>query len=125
MPPSIHSEASLQLRFRIRLGTDIALGPGKADLLEQIALTGSISEAAKRLQMSYMRAWTLVQTMNRCFSEPVVLMNRGGSSHGGAQLSASGTRILELYRSMETQSREAIRQPWAELQSFLLPSLPE
>ena len=122
MLTSAIAEASLQLRFRVRLGEEVALGPGKADLLEYIAATGSISEAAKRLEMSYMRAWSLVQTMNRCFREPVVVVSRGGTGHGGAQLSPLGVRILKLYRDMETESQNSILQPWTELKSMLLPS---
>src|SRR5438477_12556298 len=84
--------------FRIYLGDEIALGPGKAELLRHIAETGSISEAARRMEMSYNRAWLLVRTMNRCFKEPLVLANRGGDKHGGAQLSESGKGILKLYQ---------------------------
>jgi len=69
--------------FRIYLGDEIALGPGKADLLHHISETGSISEAARRMDMSYNRAWLLVRTMNRSFKEPLVLASRGGDSRGG------------------------------------------
>ncbi len=120
MPLSTTAGPTLQFRFRVRLGDDVALGPGKADLLERIASTGSISEAARQLEMSYMRAWTLVQTMNRCFREPVVVVNRGGADRGGALLSPFGTKILELYRTMEAESKACIQQPWSELRSMLL-----
>ena len=64
---------------------DIALGPGKVDLLTLIKKTGSIREAAERMHMSYMRAWTLIKTMNACFKEPLVEAVRGGKEGGGAE----------------------------------------
>jgi hypothetical protein len=63
---------SVRPRLRVLCGDDIALGPGKAELLEAIDQTGSLAAAAKRLGMSYMRAWSLLQTMNHCFKSPVV-----------------------------------------------------
>jgi molybdate transport system regulatory protein len=94
-------------RFRVVIGRTIAIGPGKAELLEHIRQCGSISEAAKRMNMSYMRAWTLVKTMERCFHEPLVKVARGGAGHGGAELTPNGKRVLDLYRKMETDSLAA------------------
>ena len=82
-------------------GTEIAIGPGKADLLESIAASGSISESARRLGMSYRRAWLLVDTMNRCFREPVVASATGGSGGGGAQVTPFGRTVLARYRVLE------------------------
>jgi len=62
----------LRPRLRVERGKEIALGPGKVELLEHIAKTGSITEAAERMQMSYMRAWTLIKTMEACFRQPLV-----------------------------------------------------
>jgi molybdate transport system regulatory protein len=73
-------------RIRILRGKAIALGPGKADLLALIAETGSINSAAKRMKMSYMRAWLLVKVMNDCFRAPLVRTVRGGAEKGGAQV---------------------------------------
>ncbi|MGC1818017.1 MAG: LysR family transcriptional regulator, partial [Casimicrobiaceae bacterium] len=72
----------VQFRLRIISGDNIALGPGKVDLLEAIGATGSISAAAKALGMSYRRAWLLVDTMNRCFAQPVVAAETGGARGG-------------------------------------------
>src|SRR5271156_656841 len=63
---------SLQPRFRVMRGREIAFGPGKAELLQLVAETGSIRKAASRMNMSYMRAWSLIQTMNACFKQPVI-----------------------------------------------------
>ena len=102
------------------MGTEIAFGPGKADLLESIAKTGSISEAARGMDMSYMRAWQLVQTMNRCFGEPLIAMERGGSRHGGATLTKTGQAILKLYRRMEDKTKKAVEPDWVEISKLLV-----
>lgn len=106
-------------RMRVQCGEEVALGPGKADLLALVGQTGSIREAAERMGMSYMRAWTLVKTMNACFREPLVLASRGGTRHGGAELTATGREALRIYRQLETESLKACAQPWRELQKLL------
>src|SRR2546430_7301564 len=73
-------EPRLRPRMRVLCGEGIALGPGKVDLLALIGETGSIREAAERMGMSYMRAWTLVKTMNACFREPLVVTLGAGKS---------------------------------------------
>jgi len=90
----------LQARLRLHFGDAVALGPGKADLLEAIAATGSIVAAAKQMGMSYRRAWLLVETMNQCFCGPLVATSKGGKGGGGAQLSTLGQRVLALYHTM-------------------------
>jgi molybdate transport system regulatory protein len=103
--------ATVQIRPRLRVfyGKEIALGPGKMDLLEALAQTGSITQAAKCLGMSYMRAWTLIRTMNRCFRQPLVVATHGGAhGGGGAALTVTGRRALALYRHMEAQSLRAV-----------------
>jgi molybdate transport system regulatory protein len=105
--------------FRVYLGEEIALGPGKVELLGHIAESGSISEAARKMGMSYNRAWLLVRTMNRCFKEPLVNSSRGGEQHGGAQLTKSGNNVLRLYRNLETKIAGATEQPVREILSRL------
>jgi molybdate transport system regulatory protein len=87
--------------LRVTHGSDIAVGPGKIDLLEAIANTGSITAAARALGMSYRRAWLLVDTMNRCFKEPVVEAEAGGKRGGGTRLTSSGARAVRHYRRIE------------------------
>lgn len=87
-------------RVRILSGSAIAIGPGKADLLEAIDEAGSISAAARRMRMSYRRAWLLVRTMNDCFREPLVEAEKGGTSGGGARLTSIGRDVLVEYRRM-------------------------
>lgn len=97
--------AHLTPRLRLKRGPDIALGPGKAELLDAIADTHSISAAAKRLGMSYRRAWLLVDTMNQCFRAPLVHTATGGRQGGGARLSDLGHQVLALYRRYEQRMR--------------------
>ncbi len=110
------SENSLSLNLRLQIGNGekVALGPGKVDLLTLIAETGSLGEAAKRMEMSYMKAWTLVQTM-----KPLVALTRGGKSGGGAVLTPLGQKALILYRKMEADSRRACEGSWKKLQTLL------
>src|SRR5579864_3691976 len=121
MPATLKSTGrkGFKSHFRIYLDDEIALGPGKAELLRHISKTGSISEAARRMDMSYNRAWLLVRTMNRCFKEPLVLASRGGDRRGGAQLTTSGEKILTLYGSLESRFLTATRQPLRRILSLL------
>ena len=91
------------VKIRISNGFDTVIGQGKADLLEHIILTGSISSAAKEMNMSYRRAWELIKTMNQSFDEPVVRAKTGGSHGGGAEITEFGMKILGLYRAIVTK----------------------
>jgi len=115
------SSASISLspRFRIICGKEIAFGPGKAELLQRVEETGSIGKAALRMKMSYMRGWSLVQTMNRCFKEPLVTAVHGGEGGGGAALTETGRKVLTLYRQMEHASLRATAGPWKKLRQLL------
>lgn len=97
----------LSLKARLYCGPEIAMGPGKADLLEAIAREGSISAAGRALGMSYRRTWLLVDTMNRCWREPLVDTAAGGSHGGGARLTTLGNEVLHQYRELERRIIEA------------------
>jgi len=109
-------------RIRVLHGSSIALGPGKAELLAEIESDGTLAGAARRLGMSYSRAWHLLQTMNACFREPLVETTRGGSGHGKASLTPTGRAALDLYRRMERDSRAALDAAWRELAPLLAES---
>jgi molybdate transport system regulatory protein len=94
--------------LRVTIDDEFYLGPGRADLLELIAETGSISAAGKRMDMSYKRAWSLVQALNEEFGAALVEASRGGAGQGGASLTAAGAEILRLYRHMQETTRAAI-----------------
>jgi molybdate transport system regulatory protein len=95
--------ARLKLKLQLYCGDAIAMGPGKADLLEAISREGSISAAGRALGMSYRRAWLLVDTMNRCFREPLVETHPGGGKGAGAKLTAQGEAALAAYRALSAQ----------------------
>ena len=90
------------------------IGPGKIALLEAIRKTGSITAAAQSMQMSYRRAWLLVDELNKLMSEPVVTTTAGGAMHGGTTLTPVGEKTIALYHSIEAHTRAAARSdgPW-------------
>jgi len=106
-------------RIRVVCGRDVALGPGKAELLEHIAKTGSLRKAAAAMDMSYMRAWTLVKTMNRCFKKPVVVTTRGGVEGGSALVTETGRRVVDLYRQMEARGLQGMKPVQRKLAALL------
>jgi molybdate transport system regulatory protein len=112
-------EARVQMRTRIFAGTERALGPGRAELLSRIQETHSIAQAARDMGMSYMKAWKLIQSMNRCFKEPAVEVQRGGRGGGQARLSATGASALALYRRMDHETL-LVTIPCAQELSLLL-----
>jgi molybdate transport system regulatory protein len=93
--------ATPTVRFRIDFNRDEAIGPGKIALLERIALSGSLSQAARDLKMSYRRAWQLLESANTAFLEKVALTSKGGRGGGGAQLTQFGRDLINSYRAFE------------------------
>ncbi|HMN81065.1 MAG TPA: LysR family transcriptional regulator [Burkholderiaceae bacterium] len=110
----------VQFRLRITRGAGIALGPGKIRLLEAIAETGSISSAARKLDMSYRRAWDLVDEMNRSLKQPVVETAVGGTRGGGTVVTESGRRVIELYRRIEEEAHAGSAKSLASLTRMLV-----
>jgi molybdate transport system regulatory protein len=110
-----HRQKSLQIR--LNLTPTVGFGPGKAELLDHIAQTGSISAAAKAMDMSYRRAWLLLHDLNTSFKTPVVAKTKGGKGGGGgAVLTPWGRTVLRLYRLIE---RNALRSATPALASLL------
>ena len=93
-----------RVRISIVFESGARIGPGKAQLLESIRDTGSISAAARDMGMSYKRAWLLLDSINQAFTEPVVTAATGGSGGGGATLTPFGAEVLERYRRMQDQA---------------------
>jgi molybdate transport system regulatory protein len=96
-----------RLSIRIDLISGDRIGPGKIELLDAIRSTGSISAAARRLGMSYRRAWLLVEEVNETLREPAVAAATGGRKGGGAVLTPVGEKVVELYRSIENTARSS------------------
>ncbi len=109
----------VRLTVRIDFGSDRALGPGKIRLLETIGKTGSISKAGRALDMSYRRAWLLVDDLNHCFREPVVTTQPGGAQGGGAALTPFGREVIAKYRSIESRAAKAADAQLRALESSL------
>jgi len=100
-----------EVRFHIRDGrhpTALALGPGKIALLEALAQTGSLTSSARKLGMSYRRAWLLVDETNRCLVRPAVQTATGGPHGGGASLTPVGVELVRRYRALERQTGLAV-----------------
>lgn len=101
-------------QIRILFRKAIAMGPGKAALLEAIDRTGSISAAARDLEMSYRRAWLLVDTMNQCFKQPLVSTETGGQRGGGAHITEFGHDVLRRYLEMEAKAAASVEGEMAQ-----------
>ena len=112
---SAKQNSKLKPQIRILFRKAIAMGPGKADLLRAIGETGSISAAARQMEMSYRRAWLLVDTMNQSFRTPLVETATGGSHGGGARITEFGKDILDRYERMETKAMASVAR---ELEDF-------
>ncbi len=93
---------ALKVRFRVDFGSRCSVGMGKVELLESIARTGSLSQAAREMRMSYRRAWLLLEDMNLSFDQPVARASVGGRGGGGVVLSSFGTRLVAGYRRLES-----------------------
>ena len=113
---------TLKLKIQILCGDEIAMGPGKADLLDAIALHGSISAAGRVLGMSYRRSWLLVDTMNRCWNDRLVETVAGGGRDRGARVTEAGQAVLAAYRALEQAALTATGgQAQGKLDALLRP----
>lgn len=98
---------TIKTKVQLFCGDEIAMGPGKADLLDAIAEHGSISAAGRALGMSYRRTWLLVDVMNRCWTERLVDTVKGGGRERGANVTDAGYQILAAYRAMQRGAQNA------------------
>lgn len=122
MKPTLSaSPLDARTRFRVQIKHAVAIGPGKAAVLQAIAETGSIAEAGRRLEMSYQRVWSMVRAMNGDFVAPLVLAQRGGSAGGGAELTDSGKRVLAVYRAIERDAERAVAKRLPDLLALIRP----
>ena len=100
--------------FRIELGPAKRLGPGKIRLLELVGELGSISAAARAMEMSYRRAWLLIEASNGLFGGPLVASSTGGSGGGGAKLTPLGVNVIAAYRAMEEEAARLVARHLAK-----------
>lgn len=108
-----------RLTLRVDFGSRRSIGPGKIRLLEEVARTGSISEAGRKLGMSYRRAWLLIDDMNRCFNQAVVSAKPGGSQGGGTSLTKFGAELIQRYRAIEAAASRAGKSHLGSLEGAL------
>ncbi|MDB5555795.1 MAG: modE [Rhizobium sp.] len=99
----------IRTNLRLTFPGDAPLSHGKAELMELIRETGSIRQAAARMDMSYRRGWLLVDELNRMFNQSVVETKHGGKSGGGAALTAFGEELLKRFRAMEKHTMKALK----------------
>ena len=96
------------MSLRFDFGETVRLGPGKVRLLELITELGSISAAGRAMDMSYRRAWLLVDSLNQAFVKPVVATRPGGKADQRAEVTPFGQQIVRRFRAMEAAAREAL-----------------
>jgi molybdate transport system regulatory protein len=108
---------AIMVRPRLYIGESIAIGPGKIDLLRQVAETHSISAAARALGMTYKRAWLLIDSLNQGFGRPLVetATATGGKGGGGATLTALGSQLIERYSALEARLNASAQAELEEL----------
>lgn len=106
------------LHLRVVLGQGVAVGPGRADLLQGIQELGSIAAAGRAMGMSYRRAWLLVEETRAAFGAPVVVAKPGGVAGGHTQLTELGAALVALYRSIETKAASAVSAELSALQEL-------
>ena len=107
--PRIRALAPPEIQLRLKRGRQVVLGPGRIELLERVARTGSISAAAREMRMSYRHAWLLLEYTREVMGERLVETAQGGKRGGGAKLTPAGRRVLSVYRRMERKARTAVR----------------
>ena len=118
----MRTSPATDVQLRVTVAPGIRLGPGKAQLLQGISETGSISAAGRRMGMSYKRAWYLIEALNGHFDAALVEATKGGKTGGGARLTSLGTEVLNAYREMELATAKAVAPILRRLQCKVISS---
>jgi len=108
---------SLKVKFRIDFDDTHAVGPGKIALLERMRDCGSLSQAARELDMSYRRAWQLLDSLNTSFNEPVIVTSVGGKGGGGSEITKLGIALIDAYRALEKETSQRAQQLFRPLRT--------
>jgi len=112
-------KVAIRIRVRVTHGDEDAFGPGKAQLLESLLETGSLNRSASAMKMSYVKALTLVRSMNAHFRKPLVKLSRGGKQGGGTQVTDAGRKVLVEYHAMRAASESAALPGWRRLRKLV------
>jgi molybdate transport system regulatory protein len=109
------NKAVLKIKAQVLVGDAIAIGPGKADLLEAVAETGSIAAAGRKLGLSYRRTRDMIDTLNASWKVPLVDTVKGGTRGGGTTLTTAGAEVLHRYRALQEALARAAEAHGADL----------
>jgi molybdate transport system regulatory protein len=115
---------SLKVRVRIDFDNLHAVGPGKIALLERMRDCGSLSQAARELNMSYRRAWQLLDSLNTSFNAPVIVTSVGGKGGGGSEITKLGLALVDTYRALEKEMTMLAQQRFKPLRNRVAPVAP-
>jgi molybdate transport system regulatory protein len=107
-----------RLSIRLDLTSEDRIGPGKIALLEAIRDTGSISAGARKIGMSYRRAWLLVEQINAALAQPAVTAAPGGRQGGGAALTPVGVELIDIYRAIEDTAYVSARDQFRAVEKL-------
>ncbi|GKT12542.1 MAG: molybdate transport system regulatory protein [Thiomicrorhabdus sp.] len=105
---------NIRARFWITGPDGSYIGIGRIELLEHIIEEGSISKAAKRMAMSYKKAWKLIEELNKLYDEPLVVKEQGGKQGGGTHVTVRGLLMIEKYRQLESELSEFLQSKSSE-----------
>lgn len=118
---AIRTKPLLKIKAQILMGDAIAIGPGKADLLEAVRGTGSIAAAGRALGLSYRRTRDMIDTLNACWRVPLIHTVKGGRKGGGSALTPTGTTVLESYRALQAALERAAEAHAKEMLALVGP----
>jgi len=112
-------DRTTRISLRLDFGDTVRLGPGKVRLLELIGERGSISAAGRAMEMSYRRAWLLVDSLNQAFAQPVVATRPGGKADNRAELTPFGREVISRFRAMEVAARKVVARELRALEDAI------
>ncbi len=112
---TMRTKDSKAVSLRLRFADHARLGPGKMALLQAVQQTGSIATAGRAMNMSYRRAWLLIDSVNAMFEEPVVLITGADAAEGRSALTPLGEALLAAYRATEADTEHAVARHFAAL----------
>ena len=109
----------LKVKVWMERGGALCFGRGRAELLEAIEASGSISAAAAKMGMSYRHAWSMLSASEERLGRPLVERRRGGAGGGGARLTNHARRLLAEFRAVERDLSALAREKQRGLQALL------
>lgn len=98
----------MKIKSKIWIETDhgIIISEGRIQLLKLIASTGSLNKAAKEMNISYQKAWKLVDASNKASKEPLIATQIGGNKGGGTVITPYGQSLIETFEKINNECWE-------------------